>query len=155
MLAFTFSGSRFNFDIWIYRYRDGSVYRLTKSDRGGIPQSAFAEPELIRFQRFDGLSILAFLYLPRTWTGEKPPVGMYIHRGPESQFRASFNEVIHYLVNHGYAVFSPNVRRSAGYGKTYVHLDDTYRRMDSVEDLIYAQKWLSSCGRVDPNRIAL
>lgn len=155
MLAFTFSGSKFNSDIWIYQYRDGSVYRLTKSDRGGIPQSIFVEPELIYFQTFDGLSIPAFLYLPITWTGEKPPVVMYIHGGPESQFRPSFNEVIQYLVNQGYAVFSPNVRGSTGYGKTYVHLDDTYRRMDSVKDLRYAHKWLSSCGRLDPNRVAL
>jgi dipeptidyl aminopeptidase/acylaminoacyl peptidase len=155
LLAFTLSGSKFNSDIWVYRYRDGSLYRLTRSDRGGIPQNAFVEPELIHFETFDGLSIPAFLYLPESWRGEKPPVVMYIHGGPESQFRPSFNEVIQYFVNHGFAVFSPNVRGSTGYGKMYVHLDDGYRRMDAVEDLRYAHRWLSGCGRVDPKRIAL
>ncbi len=154
-LAFTFSGSGLNPDIWIYGYDDGSLYRVTRSDRGGIPQKIFVEPELIRFQTFDGRSIPAYLYLPRGWEGEKPPAVIHIHGGPESQSRPSFNEVVQYLVNYGFAVLSPNVRGSTGYGKTYVHLDDTYRRMDAVRDLRYAHKWLSESGRVDPRRIAL
>ena len=155
LLAFTLSGSRFNTDIWLYDTEHMRVLQLTRSDRGGIPQEAFIEPELVRFKTFDGLSIPAFLYMPRTWEGKKPPVVLQVHGGPESQSRPRFNPIIQYLVNHGFAVLSPNVRGSRGYGKTYIHLDDVSKRMDSVHDLKYAHKWLVESERVDPKRIAV
>ncbi|MCD6263138.1 S9 family peptidase [Candidatus Bathyarchaeota archaeon] len=155
LLAFTFSGSRFNPDIWLYDTKQEEVLRLTRSDRGGIPQEVFVEPELIRFKTFDGRGIPAFLFMPKTWEGEKPPAVVQVHGGPESQSRPRFNPIIQYLVNHGFAVLSPNVRGSRGYGKTYIHLDDVRKRMDSVHDLKYAHKWLVESGRVDPRRIAI
>ena len=155
MLAFNFSGSRFNSDIWLFNRESGEVLQLTRSDRGGIPEEAFVEPELVRFKTFDGLDIPAFLYMPKTWEGEKPPVVLQVHGGPESQSRPRFNSIIQYLVNHGFAVLSPNVRGSSGYGKTYIHLDDVRKRMDSVHDLKYAHRWLVESSRVDPQRIAI
>ena len=155
LLAFTFNGSRLTSDIWLYNIEEGKVLQLTKSDTGGIPQEAFVEPELVHFKTFDGLDIPSFLYMPKSWKGEKPPVVMNVHGGPEGQSRPSFNAVTQYLVNHGFAVLLPNVRGSTGYGKTYVHLDDVRKRMDSVHDLKYAHKWLAESGRVDPKRIAI
>jgi len=155
LLAFTFSGSRFNSDIWIHNTKKRETLRLTKSDRGGIPQEIFVEPELIHFETFDGRSIPAFFYMPKSWEGEKPPVILNVHGGPESQSRPSFNVVNQFFVNNGFAVLFPNVRGSTGYGKTYVHLDDVRQRMDSVRDLRYAHKWLVDSGKIDPKRIAI
>lgn len=155
LIAFAFSGSRFNSDIWVYDTKGKEALQLTKSDRGGIPQEAFVEPELIHFKTFDGLSIPAYIYTSKNWKGKKPPVILNVHGGPENQSRPSFNAVNQYLVNNGFTVLFPNVRGSTGYGKTYVHLDDVRKRMDSVQDLTYAHKWLVDSGRIDPKRIVI
>ena len=66
LLAFAFNGSRFTSDIWLYDSEKEAVLQLTRSDRGGIPQEAFVEPDLIHFKTFDGLVIPAFLYMPKS-----------------------------------------------------------------------------------------
>lgn len=152
-LAFTFSGSVFNSDIWLYDEKKKEVFQLTKSDRGGIPQKEFVEPELVHYKSFDGLNIPSFLYMPKGLN--KPPVVVNVHGGAEMQFRPSFNAVIQFFVNNGFAVFSPNVRGSSGYGKTFNHLDDVEKRVDAVHDLKYAHKWLVESNRVDSKRIAI
>ena len=154
-LAFTFCGSRFNSDIWLYDSKRKELSRLTKSDRGGISQDAFVEPELVSYKTFDGLDIPSFLYMPKSCAGKKPPVVVNIHGGAEMQYKPTFNTVIQFLVNQGFAVFSPNVRGSSGYGKTFNHLDDVEKRVDAVHDLKYAHKWLVESGKIDPKCIAV
>ena len=78
-----------------------------------------------------------------------------VHGGPDAQAQPIFNPVTQFFVNHGYAVFVPNVRGSTGYGRTYTHLDDVEKRMDSVADLEAAAHWLKASGRVDGNRLAV
>ena len=52
-------------------------------------------------------------------------------------------------------MLAPNVRGSSGYGRTYIHLDDVRKRMDSVRDLESAWTWLRDSGWADPNRVAV
>ncbi|HEV7661990.1 MAG TPA: alpha/beta fold hydrolase, partial [Chloroflexota bacterium] len=80
---------------------------------------------------------------------------VFVHGGPEGQFRPTFQPLVQYLVEAGFAVLAPNVRGSSGYGRTYVHLDDVRLRMDSVKDLAHAVYWLRDTGRADPDRIAV
>jgi dipeptidyl aminopeptidase/acylaminoacyl peptidase len=156
LLAFTFSGATYNPDIWLYSIAEDQVRQLTFSGRAGIPRSSFVEPRLIRYETFDGRQIPAFLYVPQDVLLEsKVSVVIYVHGGPESQIRPSFNQVIQYLLNSGYAVLAPNVRGSKGYGKTYIHLDDVRKRLDSVRDLKYAVQWLARSGVVDEKKIAV
>jgi len=155
-LTFTFSGATYNPDIWLYSMDEDQVRQLTFSGRAGIPRSSLVEPDLIHYKTFDGREIPSFLYLPQDLpAGSKVPVVIYVHGGPESQIRASFNQVIQYLLNSGYAVLAPNVRGSRGYGKAYIHLDDVRKRLDSVRDLKYAVQWLAQSRLVDEKRIAI
>ena len=97
-----------------------------------------------------------FLYTPRGLRpGERAPVVVWVHGGPESQFNPYFSAVIQYLVGHGYVVAAPNVRGSTGYGKRYAHLDDVAHREDSVRDLAAVNRWLRARPDVDPDRIAV
>lgn len=152
LLAFTFTAPAYNPNIWVWDLGAGESRQITHVARGGIPQSAFVTPELIHYRTFDGREIPAFLYLPEN---ENPPVVVHVHGGPESQSRPEFSAVNQYLVNRGYAVLVPNVRGSTGYGRTYTHLDDVEKRMDSVADLKAAAEWLRQSGRVDAARIAV
>jgi dipeptidyl aminopeptidase/acylaminoacyl peptidase len=78
-----------------------------------------------------------------------------VHGGPEAQERVGFNPIYQYLVAAGYTVVAPNVRGSAGYGVTYMGLDDVRKRMDSVKDLIEIGRWIQAQDDLDGDRIAL
>jgi dipeptidyl aminopeptidase/acylaminoacyl peptidase len=135
---------------------DGASTRWTRAGTAGIPPDTFVGPELVRYPSHDGLAVPAFLSLPESDTGHgETPVVVDVHGGPESQRRPSFAPVTQYLLASGYAVFEPNVRGSAGYGREYAALDDRERRPDAVADLRAGVEWLHDHPAVDPDRIAV
>jgi prolyl oligopeptidase PreP (S9A serine peptidase family) len=134
----------------------GRSSRVTASDHAGLAEGALVEPTLERVRSFDGLEVPLFLYRPRDLRpGERAPVVVHVHGGPEAQATPYFNPVIQYLVGHGYIVAAPNVRGSTGYGKRYAHLDDVALREDSVRDLSAVNRWLRGRPDVAPERIAV
>lgn len=153
-LAFSYTGARHNPDIWVFEVASGKLLRYTRSSLAGIPRDSLVEPQLVRYRSFDGVEVPAYLFLP-AGAPRNLPVVVYVHGGPESQFRPTFNPVIQYLTRRGYAVFAPNVRGSTGYGKTYMHLDDVEKRMDAVADLKHGAEWLISSGYADVERLAV
>ncbi|WP_251554075.1 alpha/beta hydrolase family protein [Neobacillus muris] len=153
-LAFVFNGPAQPSDIWELDIQTKQTKRLTFVSRLPIVEEQLVEPELITYQSFDGLEVPAFYYKPKQASG-KLPVVVFVHGGPESQIRAVYNPFLQYFINRGYAVCTPNVRGSSGYGKTYIHLDDVRKRMDSVKDLTVLVEWLKENGNADPEKIAV
>jgi dipeptidyl aminopeptidase/acylaminoacyl peptidase len=156
LLAFAFSRPTEPHDVYVYDLDARTLSRLTTSPRDVDP-AALVEPELHRYESFDGESIPVFLFEPE---GEGPfPVVVTVHGGPESQWRPwfapSFAPLTQYLVSRGYAVAAPNVRGSTGYGKRYEHLDDVRLRLDSVRDLASLHAWLGSRPEIDASRAVL
>ncbi len=153
-LAFTLTGPNRNPDVWVVDLPEGEPQRLTRSSTAGIPPRTFQRPEVVRYTSFDGRGIPALFYEPEEAAStasldaspQGAPVVINVHGGPESQSRPLFAPVTQYLLGQGYAVLSPNVRGSTGYGKAYTHLDDVYLRMDSVKDLAHAAHWLRDRG---------
>ena len=130
--------------------------RVTRSDHAGLDESALVEPTIERVRSFDGVEVPVYLFRPHHLApGERAPVVVNVHGGPESQFTPYFSPVIQYLVGHGYIVAAPNVRGSTGYGKRYSHLDDVGLREDSVRDLGAVNQWLRGRPDVAPDRIAV
>ncbi len=127
--------------------------RWTHASTAGVPTESFVEPELVRYETFDGREVPAFLSVPGDTSEGETPVIVDIHGGPESQRRPSFSGLIQYFLSRGYAVFEPNVRGSTGYGKAYTHLDDVEKRMDAVRDIEAAVDWLERRPAIDPDRI--
>jgi dipeptidyl aminopeptidase/acylaminoacyl peptidase len=141
-------------NVYVVDVTGGETDRWTRASTAGIPRDTFVEPELVHYPTFDDRQIPAFFTEPDIDPGDDGvPVVVDIHGGPESQRRPSFSPITQFLVNHGYAVFEPNVRGSAGYGKAYAALDDVERRMDSVADIEAAVDWLRDHPIVDPDRI--
>jgi len=126
--------------------------RWTNASTAGIPPESFVEPDLVRYETFDGREIPAFFSVPENADVGETPVIVDIHGGPESQRRPSFSGLTQYLLSRGYAVFEPNVRGSTGYGRTYTHLDNVEKRMDAVKDVGAALDWLADHPAVDPDR---
>ena len=156
LLAFGFSRPTEPHDVRLYDLDTRELTRLTTSPRDVDP-ATLVEPELHRYESFDGESIPVFLFEP---AGDGPfPVVVTVHGGPESQWRPwfspSFAPLTQYLVARGYAVAAPNVRGSTGYGKRYEHLDDIHLRLDSVRDLASLHAWLGARPEIDASRAVL
>lgn len=137
----------------------GELVRWTTSEVGGLDTSAFRTPELVSFPTFDAVDgklrqIPAWVYKP---AGEGPfPVVVSIHGGPEGQSRPGFSSVYQmWLDKLGVAVVIPNVRGSAGYGKTYLSLDNGFKREDSVRDIGALLDWIETEPSLDQDRVAV
>jgi dipeptidyl aminopeptidase/acylaminoacyl peptidase len=144
-------------DVWTWDVASGKVTRWTTSELGGLDPKSLAEPKLIRFQSFDGLSVPAFVYRPTNVApGAKTPVVLDIHGGPESQTRPGWNPGAQYMANAlGATVILPNVRGSDGYGKRYLNLDNGPKREDSVKDIGALLDWVARQPDLDASRVAV
>ena len=152
-LAYHFTAPNLGGDVWVHDTDTGESTRLTQSPSPVEPDE-MAEPELVRFPSFDGESIPAFVFTPTTGGGPHPVI-VYIHGGPEGQSLPRFLPMIQYFVANGFAVAVPNVRGSTGYGKRFEHLDDVYKRLDSVQDLVALHDWITADPRYDEKRVVL
>ena len=137
----------------------GQLVRWTMSEVGGLDTSTFQTPELVQFPTYDNdgdsrRQIPAWVYKPR---GEGPfPVVVSIHGGPEGQSRPRFSSTYQMWVEKlGVAVVVPNVRGSAGYGKSYLSLDNGFKREDSVRDIGALLDWIATQTDLDAERVAV
>ncbi|UCG23279.1 MAG: S9 family peptidase [Chloroflexota bacterium] len=160
-LAFSYTSAIRTSDVFIWDLDSDRVMPVTRSSHGGLPLADFIAPELVHYPTFDSdrpdgvPSIPAWFYKPADVTDEPLPVIVFVHGGPEWQFKPFFHFFIQYFVQNGYAVLAPNVRGSTGYGKDYSHLDDVEKRLDSVADLAHAALWLRERPDVDGERIVV
>lgn len=154
VLGFTFLSSTQTGDAYTYDLGRRALTRWTESEMGGLNSDTLVEPTLIEFESFDGRTIPAFYYRP---AGEGPfPVVINIHGGPEGQARPYFSALSQYLLAESEtAVIYPNVRGSAGYGKTYLTLDNGMRREDSVKDIGALLDWIAARPELDADRVGV
>ena len=156
-IGFNFTSARSPADVYSFDVKSGKLDRWTESETGGLPTDSFVEPELIRTKSFDGLTVSGFLYRPdpKKFPGKRPLL-IQIHGGPESQSRPNFFGRNNYFTDElGVAVLLPNVRGSSGYGKTFLTLDNGFKREDSVTDIGAFLDWAASAARIDAHRIAV
>jgi dipeptidyl aminopeptidase/acylaminoacyl peptidase len=167
-LAFSPDGTRIAFsldrpnapaDVFTVNLTERRLVRWTESEVGGLQTAKLTVPELIEYPTFDRVGgeprrIPAYLYKP---PGSGPhPVVVYIHGGPESQYRPYFSAAIQFMLNElGMAVIAPNVRGSAGYGKSYLKLDNGVRREDSVRDIGALLSWIGEQRDLDAGRVVV
>jgi dipeptidyl aminopeptidase/acylaminoacyl peptidase len=133
-------------DVYVYDLNHNALERWTRSEVGPVDVGTFVPAELVHYPTWDRVSggqrmIPAFLYQPKT--PGPHPVLIDIHGGPEAQSRPAWDPFVQFLVNElGYAVITPNVRGSSGYGKTFLKLDNGLLREDAVKDIGSLIVWL-------------
>jgi dipeptidyl aminopeptidase/acylaminoacyl peptidase len=140
-------------NVFVLDPETGTVERWTDFGTLGIPRETFLDPEIVRYESFDGREIPAYWTLPPNAKPGETPVIVDIHGGPQYQRQPWFYPTKQYFLQQGYAIFEPNVRGSSGYGTAYTRLDDTDKRMDSVADIEAAVEWLYGQNAVDSDRI--
>jgi dipeptidyl aminopeptidase/acylaminoacyl peptidase len=160
-LAFSFTSATRTADVFVWDLEDDDVRAVTSSSHGGIPPASFVAPAPVHYPAFDrGESgeprqIPAWFYRPSGAGHGQVPGIVWVHGGPEGQYRPAFDPLIQFFVRSGYAVLAPNVRGSTGYGKAYSHLDDVEKRMDAVADLAHAAYWLCQQPGIDGDRLVV
>jgi dipeptidyl aminopeptidase/acylaminoacyl peptidase len=155
-LAVSMSAATGPSDVYVVDPGSLKVTQWTFSEVGGLDRGTFVEPTLVEFESFDKLKVPAWVYRPRNVGQKKLPVVVSIHGGPEGQAQVGFNWFIQYLVNElGVVVIEPNVRGSAGYGKSYLLLDNGFKREDSVKDIGALLDWIAKQPDMDAKRVAV
>ncbi|MDG0852879.1 S9 family peptidase [Roseateles puraquae] len=134
---------------------DGQVQQWTRAAAApGMDTSGFSEQQIIRWKSFDGLSISGLMTRPpKKFTGKRP-VLISIHGGPESQATVGFLGRSAYFVQElGMALIQPNVRGSSGYGKSFLAMDNGFKREDSVKDIGALLDWIATQPDLDASRV--
>ncbi len=160
-LAFSYESSRLPRDVYVYDVAQGTVQRWTHSEVGPLAPASLAAAHLIHYPTWDrsGLNrrdLSAYVYMPR---GPAPcpvlvvlPGGRALH----SQFRPGWKPFIQFVVNDlGYAVISPDIRGSSGYGKAFRALDGGRLRDDAVRDVGALLVWIGLQPGLDSHRVAV
>jgi dipeptidyl aminopeptidase/acylaminoacyl peptidase len=156
-LGFNLSSAKSPADAYALDVTTGRVERWTQSETGGLNPTHFVEPVIVPLTSFDGVSISAIVYRPdpAKFPGKRPAL-ISIHGGPESQSRPGFQARNNYYLNElGIAIIYPNVRGSAGFGKTYLELDNGFKREDSVKDIGTVIDWARKEPAIDAQRLCV
>jgi dipeptidyl aminopeptidase/acylaminoacyl peptidase len=159
-LAMTVTTPQMPEDVHVLDCSTLSAVRWTQGRGCGAPPETFVMPELVRYPSFDSVGgsprlIPCLVYKPVKRTGPHP-VLISIHGGPESQFWPSFRPEIQFFLDaFGIAVVAPNVRGSGGYGKSWLSLDNGYKREDAVRDIGRLLDWIARQPDLDSARIAV
>jgi dipeptidyl aminopeptidase/acylaminoacyl peptidase len=160
-IGFNLSWAHSPSDVYSFDTDSGRLERWTASEIGGLDPESFPLPQLVRYPTFDTVpggarrTIPAFVYRPdaKRFPGRRP-VLVSIHGGPEAQSRVGFQGAASFYVNElGVAMVVPNVRGSAGYGKTYLDLDNGFKREDSVRDIGALLDWIATQSDLDASRV--
>ena len=158
-LGMTLNTARAPSDAYVLRLgraplKAGRLVRWTQSEVGGLDAQQFVVPDLVHYPSFDGREIPAWIHRPRS--AGPHPVIIRIHGGPEGQARPSFSTTFQFWAARlGAAVIQPNVRGSRGFGKTYVGLDNGFKREDSVRDIGALLDWIELQPDLDASRVVV
>ncbi len=155
-LCFGLSTPTHSTDIYSLSLASGQWKQWTRSSQAGIDPSVFVAPKLIKYKSFDGKMIPAFLFLPKNASNNHSiPTIVSVHGGPEAQEKPLFTPIYQYFVSRGYAVLAPNIRGSAGYGKTYLASDNGPKRWDALKDLNAAVDFIGEQPQLDGKKVAI
>jgi dipeptidyl aminopeptidase/acylaminoacyl peptidase len=141
--------------VYLYDRKKGQV-KLQYRSRPKLPSGNLAKMKAVRYQARDGLSIPAYLTLPRGVEAKKLPTIIFPHGGPTARDYWGYDGYTQFLANRGYAVLQPNYRGSSGYGEKFLNAGNRAWGIGaSQHDATDGVKWLISEGISDPDRICI
>jgi dipeptidyl aminopeptidase/acylaminoacyl peptidase len=125
--------------------------RAFNFERAGI-----TAPEEVHVKSKDGLDISALVYAPRVLqAGEKAPLVLWIHGGPEGQDTFSFDPWAFFLTQQGFMVVKPNYRGSSGYGEHFRNLNVEDSGGGELDDVVAAAQFAIAQRNADAARVAI
>jgi dipeptidyl aminopeptidase/acylaminoacyl peptidase len=99
------------------------------------------------FEASDGVTIHAYLTLPRGVKASAAPLITLPHGGPWARDEGSFNLFAQFLANRGYIVYQPNFRSSEGFGRKFIDdIDGDFGDGRVQDDIIDGLQYLLENG---------
>jgi dienelactone hydrolase len=120
-----------------------------------LPREHLASVKAISYPSSDGLTIPAFLTLPKGVEGRNLPMIVFPHGGPWARDSWGFEPYAQFLANRGYAVLQPNFRSSIGYGKKFLNAGNKQWGDKMQDDLTWGVKAMIAQGIADPKRVGI
>ncbi|WP_113906951.1 S9 family peptidase [Aliidiomarina celeris] len=133
--------------------------RLTDSN-AWLHDARQPRQEVIRHTARDGLELEGILVYPHDYReGQRVPVIMAIHGGPEAHIRNGWNDRYStptwFTAQHGFATFYPNYRGSTGRGVEFSKLGQNDYAGKEFDDIVDAKEHLVEIGLADPDRVGI
>ena len=128
--------------------------RITRDPTRGSTVCRGAHQETLRYAARDGLEVEGVVIRPPGFEeGQRYPLVVIAHGGPESQFLEAWNNSYsrpgHALAERGYVVFFPNYRGSTGRGVAYSKADHRDLGGKEFTDVLDGIGYLATKGWVD------
>jgi dipeptidyl aminopeptidase/acylaminoacyl peptidase len=131
--------------------------RVARGAVAGFERAPLVEPRPVTW-RSGGADVHGLLYRPvqpASGAGTAPPLYVHIHGGPTGQANALWSARIQYFVERGWAVFAPDYRGSAGYGRAYAQSLNALWGERDVADVASGIRHAGREGWCDPKRVAV
>lgn len=139
---------------WYVANMETSEMKLVAQLRPGIDPVKMRPMEVMSYTARDGLNIPAYLTRPEGKTGPQPMIVM-IHGGPTVRDAWEWSEDVQLLAAHGYVVFQPQFRGSAGFGRKFLEAGFGQWGLTMQDDVTDGVQHLVNMGIADPDRICI
>jgi dipeptidyl aminopeptidase/acylaminoacyl peptidase len=155
-VAFNIAGGRSFSDVYSLDVAANRVERWTFSEMAGGNAETLPDAEIVKWKSFDGLEISGVLYRPpAAFTGPRPVI-INVHGGPVERERPRAIGRSNYFRNElGIAVIYPNIRGSAGFGRSFEELDNGPLRENAIKDIGALLDWIAAQPSLDKNRVMI
>ena len=121
-----------------------------------IDPTKMANKEFLHYKARDGLSIPAYLTLPKGVPAKNLPLVIMVHGGPFVRgVHWKWEATSQFLASRGYAVLEPEFRGSRGYGTKHSVAGRKQWGLAMQDDLVDGVKWAIAQGYADPNRVCI
>jgi len=143
-------------DYWLAPTGAGAPIQVTGLAAASLDAKALPASTIVHYASKDGTVISAVMVTPFNLKrdGHNPAV-VIPHGGPTGQTTDAFNRTAIALASRGYVVIAPNVRGSTGYGKAFQDANIKDLGGGDLIDEVYAAKFLTATGYVDPKKIGM
>jgi len=123
--------------------------------RPAIKREQLSETKRVTYQARDGLTIPAYLTLPREHEAKHLPLIALVHGGPWARDWIQWDPEVQLFASRGFAVLQMNFRGSSGLGTK--HLEAGYREWGQKiqDDITDGVKWAIAQGIADPDRVGI
>lgn len=142
-----------------FSLKGNRLTRLTDSN-AWVREARQPRQEVIRHTARDGLELEGILVYPHDYQeGQRVPVIMAVHGGPEAHIRNGWNDRYStptwFTAQHGFATFYPNYRGSTGRGVEFSKLGQNDYAGKEFDDIVDAKEHLVEIGFADPDRVGI
>ena len=136
-----------------YARRAARRRELTPPGNAFLSQRLLGESRRVEWTNAEGLALDGVLTMPHESVA-KPPYKLLLHPhgGPHSRSSQGFNFTAQIFAAHGYAVFEPNYRGSAGYGRKFLDADRKDFGGGDMRDIASGIESLIAAKLIDPER---